>query len=250
MNNKNNTVLITGGASGIGLAMAKALIKAGNEVLICGRRISRLEQAREQLPGISIFQCDVTKPADREALFKWVKAKHKDMNVLINNAGIQRFIDFTKGEAALSAGGDEIATNLAAPIHLSALFIPFLSKKPEAAVVNVSSGLGFVPIASMPVYCAAKAGLHSFSVSLRHQLKQTSIKVFELVPPAVRTELGRGPDDTEEEQYPGIEPSLVAKSVLKALKANEYEIVVGEAAGLVKGSKTDFDEAFQRLNSW
>jgi uncharacterized oxidoreductase len=179
-----------------------------------------------------------------------VKANSKDLNVLINNAGVQKGIDLKKGTTDLFAGEDEIQTNFAAPIHLSAYFAPLLLKKKEAAIINVSSGLGFVPIAFMPVYCATKAGVHLFTVSLRHQLKDTSVKVFEIVPPAVDTELGKGDTGDSAEEYRGIPPSEVAVTTMKAFKNDEYEIVVGEAKGLVAGSRTDFEKAFQGLNSW
>ncbi len=247
---KGNTILITGGATGIGFALTEAFVKAGNKVLICGRRKDRLEQAKAWLPQIDYHRCDVSKKEGREDLFMWINTRYKDLNILVNNAGIQRFVDFKKGDAGLLAGEDEIATNLAAPIHLSALFAPLLMEKPEAAIVNVSSGLGFVPIAAMAVYCATKAGIHSFTVSLRHQLRDTSIKVFELIPPAVQTELGSGTTAPEAEEIRGIPPSVVAAAAINALQKNEFEIAVGEAKGLVEGSKKDFANTFQRLNSW
>jgi len=122
-------------------------------------------------------------------LLKWIAANFSALNILINNAGVQRDIDFTKGIAEYLAGENEIKINLEAPIILSGLFIPSLTGKKEAAIINVSSGLGFVPAARMPVYSATKAGLHAFSMALRHQLLKSGIKVFEVVPPAVDTEL-------------------------------------------------------------
>jgi uncharacterized oxidoreductase len=164
-----------------------------------------------------------------------MRDNHQDLNILINNAGIQRAIDLRKGTAELFAGEDEVEANFAAPIHLSAYFAPLLMGKKESAIVNISSGLGFVPIATMPVYCATKAGVHMFTISLRHQLKGTPVKVFEIVPPAVDTELGKG--TTGESEYRGIPPSEVAEETIKALKNNKYEVVIGEAKGLVEGSR-------------
>lgn len=250
MKTNGNIILITGGATGIGFALAEAFVKADNKVIICGRRRARLEEAREKLPGLEIRQCDVSKKEEHESLFKWIKASFKDLNILINNAGIQRMIDIKKGPAALLSGGDEVQTNLVAPIHLSAYFAPFLMKKKEAAIINVSSGLGFVPIAFMPVYCATKAAVHIFSVSLRHQLKDTPVKVFEIVPPAVDTELGKSGEADGEQDYRGIPPAELAAAVMKALKKDEYEIAVGEAKGLVENSKKDFARAFEELNNW
>jgi uncharacterized oxidoreductase len=250
MKTNGNNVLITGGATGIGFALAEAFVKAGNKVLICGRRQARLDQAREKLPQIQVKQCDLSNKEGRDSFCDWVKANSKDLNVLINNAGVQKGIDLKKGTTDLFAGEDEIQTNFAAPIHLSAYFAPLLMKKKEAAIINVSSGLGFVPIAFMPVYCATKAGVHSFTVSLRHQLKDTPVKVFEIVPPAVDTELGKGDAGNAGQDYRGIPPSEVAAATMKAFKNDEYEVVVGEAKGLVDGSRTDFEKAFQGLNSW
>ena len=250
MKTKGNAVLITGGATGIGFALAEAFIRAGNNVLICGRRIAKLGQAERKLSQIQVRQCDLSTKEGRESFCDWVKQNYQDLNILVNNAGIQRAIDIKEGTAELFSGEDEVQVNFAAPIHLSAYFAPILMKKKEAAIINVSSGLGFVPIAVMPVYCATKAGIHMFSVSLRYQLKDTSVKVFEVVPPAVDTELGKSTTGESEQEYRGIPANEVASAVLKALKKNEYEVVIGEAKGLVQGARTDFEKAFQRLNSW
>jgi len=250
MKTDGNTILITGGATGIGFALAEAFAKAGNKVLICGRRKAKLEEAKGQLPQIQVRQCDLSQKEDRESLCNWVRDNHEDLNILINNAGIQRAINLKKGTTELFGGEDEVQINFAAPIHLSAYFAPLLLEKEEAAIVNVSSGLGFVPIAAIPVYCATKAGIHMFSISLRHQLKGTPVKVFEIVPPAVDTELGRDTTGASEQGYRGILPSEVAEATMKALKNDEYEIVIGEAKGLVEGSRKDFEKTFQELNNW
>jgi uncharacterized oxidoreductase len=245
----DNKVLITGGATGIGYALAEAFIKAGNEVLICGRRENKLAEAQQKLPQLKTRRCDLSKKEEREALCNWVKENYPGVNIVVNNAGIQRFINFKKGTAELFGGEDEIQVNFAALVHLSAFFTLLLLKKKEAAIINVSSGLGFIPIAYMPVYCATKAGVHSFTVCLRHQLKDTPIKVFEIVPPAVDTELGKGTRGDSERHY-GIPASDVAAATMISLKKDEYEIVVGEAKGLVENSKKNFEKAFLQMNSW
>lgn len=209
-----------------------------------------MEEAKGKLPQIQVRQCDLSKKEDRESLCNWVRDNHKDLNILVNNAGIQRVINLRKGTAELFGGEDEIQINFIAPIHLSVYFTPLLLEKKEAAIVNVSSGLGFVPIAAMPVYCATKAGIHMFSISLRHQLKGTPVKVFEIVPPAVDTKLGKGTTGASEQEYRGIMPSEVAVATMKAFKDDEYEIVIGEAKGLVEGSRKDFEKTFQELNNW
>ena len=190
-----NTILITGGATGIGFALAKVFLQRGNEVLICGRREDKLTEASKKLPKLHTIRCDVADAEGRKRLLDWVMTNFKSLNILVNNAGIQREVDFKKGTVDLMSGENEIEINLQAPVHLSALFIPYLMKQKEAAIVNISSGLAFVPIAIMPLYCATKAAIHSFSLFLRHQLKGTSIKVFEIIPPTTDTWLDRGARD-------------------------------------------------------
>jgi len=245
-----NTVLITGGATGIGIAVADAFMKAGNEVLICGRRESKLKQAQARLPHVHTLACDISNEEGRKYLLDRVSSDYGNTNVLINNAGIQRAIDFRKGPRPLLDGENEIDINLKGPIYLSAHFIPLLMKRKEAAIVNVSSGLAFMPISFMPVYCATKAGLHSFTLSLRHQLKNTSIKVFELIPPRVDTELGLGPDVGREraQTYGGIQAVQVSGALLTAMEKDEYEIAVAGARDLISGSRKDPDKLFQNMN--
>ena len=246
MNIKGNTILITGGATGIGFALADAFLKAGNTVIICGRRQGKLDAARNKLHGVQTYTCDVTKKADRQALYRFTEEKYPGLNILINNAGVQGMADLKKGLQGLPQDVNEIGTNLVAPIHLAAQYTPSFMKKDSAAIINVTSGLGFVPIASMALYCATKAALHSFTVSQRYQLKNTSIKVFEIIPPMVATELG-GQDAATAR---GLAPAALAVEALKAIAEDRFESPIGEAAGLVNGSKTDFDKIFQRLNSW
>lgn len=241
---KGNTVLITGGATGIGFSLAEHFINSGNEVIICGRRENKLKKAKRKLPKIHIKVCDVTKPNERKSLYNWVISNFNNINILINNAGIQRIVDLKKSSHK-PKGEDEIDINLKAPIYLSTLFIPILSKQKEAAIINISSGLGFVPIASMPVYCATKAAIHSFSLSLRHQLKNTSVKVFEIIPPMVDTELDKGRRGSLDR---GIQPSEIADATLNALKNDKFELAVGMAEGLRVASKNNFDKIFNNIN--
>jgi len=247
---EGNTVLITGGGTGIGFALADALIKDGNEVIICGRRESVLKEAKKKLPQLHIKVCDVSVERQRKALVLWVSSNFKDFNILINNAGIQRMIDFTSGASNRNPDEDEVDINLKAPVRLCELFVPLLMKQKQAAIVNVSSGLGFCPIAVMPVYCSTKAAMHSFTVSLRHQLRKTSVKVFEIIPPMVDTDLDKGGRDEREQDERGIPPSEVAVAAMKGLAGNEYEIAVGEAKGLKKAALKNPDELFQRMNQW
>jgi uncharacterized oxidoreductase len=184
-----NTVLITGGTSGIGLAFAEKLLALGNQIIICGRREDRLKQINDKYPSIITRKCDITDNVQRTELCNWTLRNFPEMNVLINNAGIQFLADLTK-PVNLDRINSEVETNLIAPIHIASLVAAHLETKPEAAIINISSGLAFAPIAIMPIYCATKAAVHSLTMSLRHQLKNTTIKVFEIIPPAVDTELG------------------------------------------------------------
>ncbi|MFH0963186.1 MAG: SDR family oxidoreductase [Planctomycetota bacterium] len=247
MKTTGNTVLITGGGTGIGLALAEAFCEAGNEILICGRRRNRLDAARRRLPKLHAFRCDVTDPSQRRALFDWATKRFPDVNILINNAGIQREIDFTTARR-LRGREDEIETNLRAPIQLAALFIPHLMKRRQAAIINISSGLGFIPIAVMPVYCATKAAIHSFSLSLRHQLKETAVRVFEIIPPMVDTELDKGARGRRGGEERGIKPKVAALATLRALEKNQYELAVGQAESLRMGARKNPEQLFRMMN--
>jgi len=188
---KNNAILITGGATGIGYSMAKYFLEKGNRVLICGRREDRLAQAARELPGIQTIRCDVTSPEDHAALLAYVQSSFSNMNILVNNAGIQCDINLTKGLVDFKSSQSEIQINLEAPILISALFTPFLAGRENATIINVSSGLAFMPqyAVEMPVYCATKAGLHAFSIAQRKQLAPLGIRVIEIIPPMVESEL-------------------------------------------------------------
>ncbi len=255
-----NTVLVTGGASGIGFAIAEAFIREGNTVIICGRREDKLLEAQRKLPGLTIKTCDVSVESERMALVKWATENFRDLNVLVNNAGIQCDIDFTKGAEDLINGGNELKINLEAPIYLSALLIPHLSTRNEAAIINVSSGLVFVPSVKNPVYSATKAALHTFSILLRQQLKKTGIKVFEVVPPLILdTELnaeGRakakaasGVDDSVRFAHMNIPTSAeFAAAVLEKLKTDVFDIGYGTSEDSMKASKEELEKRFSQMN--
>jgi len=253
MKTSKNTVLITGGTTGIGLALAEAFLAADNNVIVCARTEATIKSAKEKFPKLNAIKCDVAKENQREALYTWAMGEFPDINILVNNAGIQKRIDFKNGVSDLlkargAEGQDEIDVNLKATVYLTALFVPDLMKKKEAAIINVSSGLGFIPIARMPIYCATKAAIHSLSLSLRHQLKDTSVKVFELIPPTVDTNLDKGARAASAYKDRGIPPAEVAVAMMKSLGEDEYEITMGQSANLKKGALTNFDEIFARMN--
>lgn len=229
--------MITGGSSGIGLAMAETFLKAGNEVLICGRRESKLSEARQRLPQLHTRVCDVSQKSEREELYRWATSEFPRVNMLFNNAGIQKEVNFLKGAPELDDDESEIETNFTASIHLSALFIPhFLPQSNECAIVNITSGLAFIPLKIVPVYCATKAGLHAFSISLRSQLAGTNTRVFEIAPPIVKTELHREAQARKQSER-GVPASEVAEAAFKALKEDHYEMIVGQAKVLKGASR-------------
>jgi uncharacterized oxidoreductase len=207
MKTSGNTILITGGATGIGFSLAEAFVRLGNEVIVCGRREDKLEEAKNRLPQIHTRKCDLSKEDERKSLFEWISSDFPTTNILVNNAGIQRMVDLKKGTEELLSGEDEIEINFKAYVNLSAHFIPFLMKQKEGAIVNISSGLGFIPLTITPVYCATKAAIHSFTLSLRHQLRNTSVKVFEIIPPTVDTELDKGARSKRGQEDRGTSPA-------------------------------------------
>ena len=195
---------------------------------------SRFSELRTQV-------CDLSKEKQREKLLAWATGEHPRLNVLLNNAGIQRRIRIL-GEN-WSATHEEIAINFEAPVHLTALFLPHLMKQERPAILNVTSGLAFSPMASAPIYCATKAALHSFTLSLRHQLAGTPVQVIEVIPPAVNTDLGG----------PGLHTFGVAieefvNAVTMGLREGDPEIAYGYSQRASRASRSELDELFQRMN--
>lgn len=212
-----DVVLITGGSSGIGLALAKRYLADGNRTVVCGRNAEKLRTAEEENPGLETILCDVGKEADRLALFDTVKEKYPNLNVLINNAGIQQRVEISSLDWELWK--QELAVNLEAPVHLCGLFVPFLAGKEHAQIVNVSSGLAFRPPLWAPIYGATKAAVHSFTFVLREQVREKGIAVTEIIPPAVNTNLGgRGRHTGSVDLEP------FADSVYRELLAGKEEI--------------------------
>ena len=244
MNLSNNTVLITGGASGIGLALATRFLHAGSTVVVCGRRADKLAEARSQHPGLRTHVADVASAAGRDALAAWVTTEFPDLNVLINNAGIQNRVRVADLATGWEAHRQELAINLEAPVHLTALLLPHLHRQAGATIINVTSGLAFVPMAAVPLYCATKAALHSFTLSLRQQLAPTGVRVLEIVPPAVDTDLG-GPGL----HTTGVPLDPFADAVLAGLAAGELEVGYGMAEQFRRASRAELEASFQQLNS-
>lgn len=216
---KNNTILITGGTSGIGIELARQLIAHGNTVVVTGRDVGRLEKAKQTLPQVHTIQSDASKTDNIASLFEQVMRDFPAMNILINNAGIMRTINLNKPQDSDDLT-TEIETNLNGPIRMIEKFLPHLKSKPAAAIVNVTSGLAFVPLPTSPIYCATKAALHSYTLSLRVQLKRTNVHVFELAPPATETPLL---SEMTPEERKGISIMKVEDMVAVAMKGMEND---------------------------
>ncbi len=238
----SNTVLITGGASGIGFALAQRFIQEGSHVIICGRREYKLKEARSRYPQLDFRVCDVAEPAERAALFTWATETYPGLNILINNAGIQQHIQLQQ-KPAWETLSQEMAINLEAPIHLSTLFIPHLLMKERSAIINITSGLAFVPLANAPVYCATKAALHSFTLSLRHQLSDTPIAVIEIIPPAVDTDLGGKGLHTF-----GVPLDEFTDAVVHQLKTGSIEAAYGFSAESSRATRVQLEQIFKQMN--
>lgn len=221
MRTQGNTVLITGGSTGIGLAIAKAFLAADNTVIVCGRSQARLAKAHQQVPGLVTIQCDISRDDELAELVRRIERDFPQLNILINNAAMMRIGDFVERAGEPELIEEEVRTNLLAPIKLTRLLLPVLQQQSSAAIVIVSSGLAYVPVANVAVYCATKAALHSFSHTLRHRLKKTRIKVFELLPPLVETRL------SQTLAMPKIPPEQVSKALLRGMERERYEVRVG-----------------------
>lgn len=216
MQTSKHKVLITGGASGIGLALARRFHAAGNAVVLVGRRADALAEAARALPGVQTEVADITQAADRERLLH----AHGHITILINNAGIQ--LNRPLREQSEADIRRELDTNLTAPVLLTHAFLPALLRQPQAAIVNVSSGLALVPKEAASIYCATKAALHSFSQTLRWQLEGTPVQVFELMPPLVDTAMTEGRGTGK------ISPDALADEFWHAFAQGRHEVLVGK----------------------
>lgn len=236
----NNKILITGGATGIGLGLTERFLKENNTVIICGRRESVLRAAADRFPSLITGVCNLSDPDEREELFNWIKKEHNDLNVLVNNAGIQQWMSVSDSDF-FSRAKEEIIVNVEAPLHLTSLFLNLPSL---TTIINIGSGLAFAPLTKVPVYSATKAFLHSFTLSLRHLLIQKNIEVIELIPPALNTDLGgKGIHDFA----PPIDGFI--ESVFERLKKEEPEIAYGTSDMISKAAPEDVQKTFARMNA-
>ena len=226
---KNNTILITGGTSGLGLEFAKQLLELGNTVIVTGRDAKKLEQVKSKYPKINTFQSDVSDPKAIEALYSTVVSQFPRLNILVNNAGEMRRINLNDEANNVYNIAQEIEINLSGPIRMIQKFLPHLKKQKSGAIVNVTSGLSLIPFPISPVYGATKSGLRSYTKSLRVQLKKTSIKVFELVPPGAKTQLNdKFSSDVDPKSLMNVD-KLIAFAI-RGIEKDEFEIYPGVAA--------------------
>ncbi len=220
------TILITGGTSGIGLELARQLLARGNTVIVTGRDRQKLDATTRALPGVQVVQSDASDPAAIEALRDDLVGRFPALDVLVNNAGIMRKLDLKQDRDLLDVTR-EIEINLCGPVRMVQAFLPHLRSRGGALIVNVSSGLAFVPLPLSPVYCATKAALHSFSQSLRVQLDGTGVAVVELAPPGVETPLFRAEFVEEMRGQKAMDVAVLARKAIAGIEAGSTEIRPG-----------------------
>ena len=212
----HNKILITGATSGIGRAITEQFCQLDNQIIAVGRNETKLEELAKFDRRITTYKCDISSQSELNELIVFIKKEHRDLNVLINNAGIQYNCNLLDDTYSLQKVENEISINLTAPIKLIVSLLPVVQINSNAAIVNVSSGLAIVPKAKSAVYCGTKAGIHIFSKSLRYQLD--NVKVFEIIPPLVDTKMTEGRGKGK------ITPQRLVDEFIKAFKNNRYEV--------------------------
>ncbi|MGE3174545.1 MAG: SDR family oxidoreductase [Planctomycetota bacterium] len=247
MKPSGNTVLITGGGSGIGRALAEALHRTDNRVIVTGRRETALAETTRANPGMEAMPLDVTDPAAIRAFAAEVTRRFPALNVVVHNAGIMRPEEVRAGAAHVDDAEATVTTNLLGPIRLNAALLPHLLRQPTATVVTVTSGLAFVPLAAFPTYCATKAALHSFTESLRYQLQGTAVEVVELPPPYVQTELTGAHQKTDPRAMPLAAFTQEVMGLLTA-RPSPKEVLVEHVKPLRFAAQGDYDGFFKSFN--
>lgn len=247
MNITGNTILITGGGAGIGRALAEALHARGNHVIITGRRVSALEETCAANPGMTFAVLDITDAAAIRAFASQVVAEHPALNVVINNAGVMSAENLLADAVDLEIAETTIATNLLGPIRLTSALLPHLRTRATATIINVSSGLAFVPLTATPAYSATKAAIHSWSQSLRHQLAKTAVEVLELAPPAVATDLMPGHAQNPR-SMPLDDYTTEVIGLIERGETPRGEILVERVKPLRNAETTGYQAVFDMLN--
>jgi uncharacterized oxidoreductase len=251
MKTTNNTILITGGGSGIGRALAEAFHALGNQVIISGRTAGTLDEVTAANPGMKSLTVDMTDPASIRNFAAKLAEEYPSLNVLINNAGIMRPENLLSSELDSADAEATVLTNLLGPIRLTNALLPLLRKQPHATVMNVTSGLAFIPLAMTPTYCATKAAVHSYTESLRYQLRETAVEVLELAPPYVATHL-MGEHQAEDPRAMPLEEFISEVMEILTNQPQAAEILVKRVEPLrfaAVGGPEKYGEVFQGLNS-
>jgi uncharacterized oxidoreductase len=243
-----NTILVTGGGSGIGRGLAESLHQLGNQIIISGRRPDALANTTKANPGIVSLPLDVNDPEAIRAFAARVTAEYPSLNILINNAGIMKGENLRDLPSGLDDSEAVITTNLLGPIRLTAALLPHLRKQTHAAIINVSSGLAFVPLPVTATYSATKAALHSYTISLRVQLAETPVEVIEIIPPAVATELT--PGRTPNERMMSLPDYIEQTMQILSTQPTPSEICVEHVKFLrFAEARGNFDKALQMLSA-
>jgi uncharacterized oxidoreductase len=245
---RGNTILITGGGSGIGRGLAEAFHALGNQVIIAGRRRQVLEETTAANPGMQSALLDIESAEAIRAFAAKMAKEYPSLNVVIHNAGIMRPENLLEQPEELTDAEAIITTNLLGPIRLTAALLPQLKKQPAATIMTVSSGLAYLPMAMTPTYCATKAAIHSYSLTLRYQLRGTKVEVLELVPPYVQTELMGNRQATDPRAMPLKDYIAETMKILKE-QPDAKEILVDRVLPLRFAEKSgEFEKAFQGFN--
>lgn len=242
----NRTVLITGGSSGIGKGLAKALLQKGARVIITGRDPQRLSEAGRELPGVHTIVSDVSDPEAIRGLFIEVESRFPELDTLVNNAGIMRKIGLLDGRG-LEDVTREVSISLDGPIRMVAQFLPLLRRQKAPLIVNVTSGLAFVPFRIAPIYSAAKAGLRAYTRCLRAQLAGVKVRVVEVAPPGTETPLFRGEFEAEMTGQKAMPVEALVRAIISGLEGNRAEITPGASRILKIASRLAPDVIFNQL---
>jgi uncharacterized oxidoreductase len=242
MKTQNNSILITGGGSGIGLEIARKFNALGNKVIITGRDIKKLNAAAAALENVIAIQCDVTIESELDSLVKQLELSHPDLNILINNAGSAHQFSLAENSNAYEGAKKELEINYLAPVRLTEKLLPLLKQNNQAAIINITSVVAIVPWAVMPTYSASKAALQSYTRLLRLSLASSDIKVFEVLPPLVDTEF------TKNIPVSKLAPTAVAEAVVDGIAENKFEIRIGFTDHFYNVNKESPEKAFNALN--
>lgn len=240
----NSTVIITGGGSGIGFEMCRQLIERRNKIIICSRSSDKLALAKKQLPDLLIYQCDITQESECVSFAEWISKNHPDANVLINNAAIVSTTNFVEDELILKKMNDEVATNLIAPIRLIKLLYPILIKNSNSKIINITTGLIYVPRTIYTFYNATKSALHSFTQVLRSQLQNEKVQIIEVIFPAVDTPWHKGNTPKI-----AITAEKAVSEMLKGITSGKVEIRVSKVRLLYFISRITPKFAFKKINN-